>query len=386
MTRARRTVTPLGVAALVAAAAAVVAAQPGPDVDAGPADGGAPDAGPLIVDGPDLAGLARPQTSAAAAPSRVRLGDTLTLFVEVIYDEKVTVNLPATLELAPYFEETRRTSSDERRSDGTRKRTYQVQLRAWELGDLRIPPIPVGYTAGGQQSWVVTNTVPIEVHGSLGDVDDKTALLADTPPVALRSRDWRLPLAAAVGLAALAVALVVWRLRRRRRVPAPTVVLVRPAAVTVALGGPAERALAALAALERAGTLVTDPRAGYEEMVEIVRGFCGEQFGVATVDRTSDELLRALARPMPPATHGLARRWFARCDLVKYAAERPAPAAARGDLGSARELVIAAVTPAAAAAAEAAKAEAEAEAEAEAKAAAAAAAGVPAAGAEVRDG
>lgn len=381
MTRARRTVTTLGVAALVAAAAAVVAAQPGPYVDAGPADGGAPDAGPLIVDGPDLAGLARPQTSAAAAPSRVRLGDTLTLFVEVIYDEKVTVNLPATLELAPYFEETRRTSSDERRSDGTRKRTYQVQLRAWELGDLRIPPIPVGYTAGGQHSWVVTNTVPIEVHGSLGDVDDKTALLADTPPVALRSRDWRLPLAAAVGLAALAVALVVWRLRRRRRVLAPTVVPVRPAAVTVALGGPAERALAALAALERAGTLGTDPRAGYEEMVEIVRGFCGEQFGVATVDRTSDELLRALARPMPPATHGLARRWFARCDLVKYAAERPAPAAARGDLGSARELVIAAATPAAAAAAEAAKAKAEAAAE-----TAAAAAGVPAAGAEVRDG
>jgi hypothetical protein len=329
---------------LVCAVAGVAAAQ-----DAGvPGDAGAPDAGPIVVDGPDLLGLARPQASAAAAPSRVRLGDTLTLFVEVVYDEKVTVNLPATLDLDPYFEETRRSSSDERRTDGTRKRTFQVQLRAWELGDLRIPPIQVGYTAGGQQSWVVTNTVPVEVVGSLADVDDKTALLGDTPPVSLRSRDWRLPIAVAAALLVLVVALVGWRLLRKKP-PAltPAVQFVPPVAFKTKMTGPAERALAAIDALEQQGTCVSDPRVGYDELVGIMRTFATEQFGVPILDRTTDELLRALARMMPRPAHTMARRWFARCDLVKYAAERPERDRSDQDLAGARAVVIAAVTPAA---------------------------------------
>lgn len=299
------------------------------------------DAGPIIVDGPDLLGLARPQVSAAAAPSRVRLGDALTLFIEVVYDEKVTVSLPSTLDLAPYFEETRRTSADERRTDGTRKRTYQVQLRAWELGDLRIPPIQVGYTAGGQQSWVVTNTVPVEVTGTMGDVDDKTQLLGDTPPVTLKSRDWRGPM---IGLAVTVVAilaLVAWRFRRRNPKPlAPAVAFAEPVVVPRArMSGPAQRALEALEALAKKGTLVSDPRIGYDELVGIMRTFAAEQYGVPIFDRTTDELLRSLARPMSVSLHASTRRWFHRCDLVKYAAERPPADGSERDLAGARDLI-----------------------------------------------
>jgi hypothetical protein len=306
----------------------------------------APDAGPIIVDGPDLMGLARPQVSAAAAPSRVRLGDTLTLFVEVVYDEKVTVNLPATLDLDPYFEETRRSSSDERRTDGTRKRTYQVQLRAWELGDLRIPPIQVGYTAAGQQSWIVTNTVPVEVVGSLSDVDDKTALLGDTPPVSLRSRDWRLPIAGAAAWIVIMIALVAWRLLRKKpQALAPAVAFVAPVATKTRMSGPAERALEAIEKLRAEGTCATDPRVGYDELVDIMRTFATEQYGVPILDRTTDELLRSLVRRMPDDAHALARRWFARCDLVKYAAERPERDRSDRDLSGARDVILATVPP-----------------------------------------
>ena len=333
---------PVGAAlVLLVLAAGVAAAQ-----DAGPPDGGPLDAGPIVVDGPDLLGLARPQVSAAAAPSRVRLGDTLTLFVEVVYDEKVTVNLAATLDLDPYFEETRRSSADERRTDGTRKRTYQVQLRAWELGDLRIPPIQVGYTAGGQQSWVVTNTVPIEVVGSLSDVDDKTALLGDTPPVGLRSRDWRGPLAGIAAVVVLVIALVAWRLLKKKPPLEPAVAFVPPVAFKMRMTGPAERALAAIDALAQAGTCVSDPRLGYDELVGIMRTFATEQFGVPILDRTTDELLLSLARMMPRPAHMMARRWFNRCDLVKYAAERPERDRSDLDLAGARDVVIKAVEPA----------------------------------------
>lgn len=336
--------------ALAALALLVLAASPAAAQDAGPPDAGVPDAGPIVVDGPDLLGMAKPQASAAAAPSRVRLGDTLTLFVEVVYDEMVNVNLPATLDLDPYFEEVRRSSSDERRTDGTRKRTYQVQLRAWELGDLRIPPIQVGYTAAGQQSWVVTNTVPVEVTGSLSDVDDKTALLGDTPPVALKSRDWRWPIALAAVLLVALIAFVAWRLLRKKPALQPAVQFVPPVAIKMKMTGPAERALAAIDALEQAGTCVDDPRAGYEALVGIMRTFATEQFGVPILDRTTDELLRSLGRHMPRPAHALARRWFARCDLVKYAAERPERDRSRRDLAGAREVVVEAVRPSAEAA------------------------------------
>ncbi len=299
------------------------------------------DAGPIIVDGPDLLGLARPQVTAAASPSQLRLGDTLNLFIEVVYDEKVTVSLPATLDLAPTFEEVRRTSSDERRTDGTRKRTYQVAMRAWELGDLRIPPIQVGYTAGGQQSWVVTNTVPVQVLGSYADVDDKTQLNPDTAPVNLRRRDYRLPLLG-LGLITIAIlAFVFWRLGRRKK-PTYTPVVLAPAPVVVKarLTGPAERALAALDALEQKGTLVSEPREGYEELVGIMRTFASEQYGVPILDRTSDELLRSLKDRMAQPVWVKSRRWFARCDLVKYAAERPAADGSKRDIAGAREVIM----------------------------------------------
>ncbi len=343
-----RTLAAIAIVALAAGVVSVpdagadagVAALPDAGVAAAP-----PDAGPVIIDGPDLLGLARPQVSAAAAPSRVRLGDTLTLFVDVIFDDKVTVHLPATLDLAPYFEETRRSSADEHRSDGTRKRIFQIQLRAWELGDLRIPPIQVGYTAGGQQSWVVTNTVPIEVVGSLADVDDKTALLGDTPPVQLRRRDWRGPIIGLVLVVVVVVGLVGWRYYRRPRPMSSTVAFAAPVAVRARMTGPAERAMAALDELAAAGTLVSDPRTGYDEVVTIMRVFASEQFGVPILDRTTAELLRSLSRAMPAPAHALAGRWFARCDLVKYAAERPGSDSSDRDLSAAREVIIAAVAP-----------------------------------------
>jgi hypothetical protein len=333
--------------ALVAAAVGSAAAQqpgdldpapPGPPPDAG---AGAPDAGPPVVDGPSLVDVARPQASAYATPSQLQLGETLTLIVEVVFDDRVTVNIPSTLDLAPAFDELRRASHDERRRDGTTKRVYELELRAWELGDINLPPIQVGYAAGGQRSWVVTNPVPLRILGLLGDVDDKTALAPDTPPVSLRRRDWRWLLAAGVALAALAIALVAWRLRKRRPPVvegAPAPVVARPARLR--LTGAAERALAALAALERDGALVREPRAGYERLVAILRTFWHDQFRVGIRDRTSGELVRALGKtPMPEAARAASGRWLERCDLVKFARAEPAAEDSAADLAAARELV-----------------------------------------------
>jgi hypothetical protein len=170
--------------------------------------------------------------------------------------------------------------------------------------------------------------------------------------VPLRRRDYRWPMIAAAAAVVLMVAFVAWRLARRKARPlAPAVAFVAPAAPRVKLTGPAERALAALEALAQAGTLVADPRVGYDELVGIMRRFAHEQYGVAILDRTTVELLRSLGRQMAAPTLTLATTWFARCDLVKYAAERPAADTSDRDLAGARAVILAAVAPPAAAAA-----------------------------------
>ncbi|MBK9030910.1 MAG: hypothetical protein IPL61_06150 [Myxococcales bacterium] len=370
--------------ALVAAVLALVAppatAQVGPDAGV-PGDGGVGgDAGPtrIVIDGPTLLGIGKPQVSASAAPTEMRLGDKFTLFVEVVFDEHVTVSVPSGLDLAPAFDELKRSTVDERRTDGTRKRVYQIQLQAWELGDLRLPPVQVTYSVGGDTSWVVTNEVPLRVVGSIDAIDDPNAFLGATPPVPVRRRDWRWIIAlSAVG--ALAVGLGAWLLirRARRRARAavrrhdpvldaePLALLDRdPTAATAAapppmskaptkvrrgavtwaerqrLGDAARRALAALDELERAGTLATDQPDGYRAMTGIVRTFLLDHLELPSRHRTSSELVRALAgRAVAAEAVAGVERWLAAADLVNFAAAVDAGDGVEA-LADARELVV----------------------------------------------
>lgn len=83
----------------------------------------------------------------------------------------------------------------------------------------------------------------------------------------------------------------------------------------------ARKALAALDALERAGTLADDQVAGYRAMAGIVRTYLLEEFALPSRHRTTRELMKALApTPIVPAGLASAERWLAAADLVKFAA------------------------------------------------------------------
>jgi len=352
----------------------------GSDDARGPADAGGPDASTrVLIDGPTMLGIGRPQVAGSASPSELRLGEKLTLFIEVTYDDQVTVSLPSGLDLQPSFDELKRSSVDERRNDGTRKRTYQLQLQVWELGDLRIPPIQVAYTVGGQQSWVVTNDVPIRVVGTIDAIDDPNAFLGAAPPVGLRSRDWRWIVALA-GVGALAGGLLcAWLYRRWRRRVRPAVepsfdgqVAVErapvreddgadpsarehPEAVAPAftlrhfvvthelrrqLGDAARRALDQLDDLERGGLLVTDQVDGFRRMVSILHGFAVAQHHLPPRHRTTADLLAALDRTaMPAPARAAFAGWLEGCDRVKYGDDRVDDAGARA-LSDARALIV----------------------------------------------
>jgi hypothetical protein len=335
-------------------AAGVAAAQPDPG--AGSAEAEAPDpgssAGSAGSGGADAgAGSARilqlptdvaaPKVSAAASPTTVRLGGKFTVFLTATFGEGVEVNIREPIELGGVFEVTRKLSEDKRAADGRKVREWQLEVIAWELGDLVMPPIAVTYTAFGRAGQVHTNAIKLKIMGVLGDaVDDPKALRDHAPPTALLRRDWFwVWIAAGAGAAlGLLAGLVAWRRRRRRTVRLVAGVVAAPRRMDL----PSERALEKLLAIEQAGVLDRDDerKAGYTEMVEVIREYLAARYRVAITDLTTSELLARLARATSAEECALVESWLERCDIVKYGGLRATRADAKTTLDDARALVV----------------------------------------------
>jgi hypothetical protein len=282
---------------------------------AGPAAAQGPDGAPTIVDAPYVLGA--PEVTAVVSPAVVRLGEPFVLFVTASYGGDVRVNLPEPLVLGAAFEAGRRVVDDRRRSDGRRIREWQIEVVAWELGDLRLPPVPV------------------RVAGTLGDADEPGQLRGLAAPVRLWQRDWRLAFAGGGAVIALAAAAAF--VRRRRRPPVSR----RERARRRALGPAAAGALARIDALDASGVLDRDRKAGYGALSEIVRDYLGERLGFAPADQTTADLERHAA-DLGAAVAAEVASWLGVVDLVKYANHRASAAEVRAALDGARHLVTAA--------------------------------------------
>jgi hypothetical protein len=282
-----------------------------------------------------------PQVSAAAAPTVVRLGGKFTVFITATFADGVEVNLREPVELGSAFEVRRKVSEDRVAADGRHTREWQLEVSAWELGDLVMPGIAITFTAFGRAGQVQTNQIRLQITGVLGDVvDDPKALRGDAPPSALLSRDWFwLWIGGAAGcvVGGLVGLLIYLHYRNRRQ---PVVVGWLPRA-TRRVDTTSARALARLLEIEQSGALDrdTDRKQGYASMSEVIRDYLGSRYHIEIVDLTSNELLGRLADRAPAGEHGLVERWLERCDIVKYGGLRATPADAHGTLEDARALI-----------------------------------------------
>jgi hypothetical protein len=105
----------------------------------------------------------------------------------------------------------------------------------------------------------------------------------------------------------------------------------------------AEHALGRLLEIERAGMLDRDAerKAGYAEMVEVIRDYLAARYRIAVHDRTSSELIERLdGIALAEDIAGIAG-WLASCDLVKYGGAPATPAEAGKTLDDARALIVA---------------------------------------------
>lgn len=296
--------------------------------------------GPVTIDLPT--DIAAPQVTAAASPTVVRLGGTFTVVIRATYQDGVEVNLREPLDLGSAFEVKRKLSENKKSSGGRTTREWQVQVIAWELGDLVMPGITVTYTAFGRAGQVETNRIKLRVTGMLGDViDDPKLMRGNSLPVELKARDWFwLWIAGAVGaVLGAAIGLLVYRNNRKRRVTNLVAgVVARPRRIDMT----SERALEKLLAIEKSGILERDEdrKQGYLEMIDVIRDYIGARYHIATHELTTAELVRALVRAAPEQERVLVVAWLDACDLVRYGGLRATAVQARQTLDDARALVV----------------------------------------------
>ena len=140
----------------------------------------------------------------------------------------------------------------------------------------------------------------------------------------------------AVGVAIAAL----WLHRRRNRRTLRLVggAIARPPRIDMT----GERALERLLAIERSGVLDRDAerKAGYADMVGVIREYLAARYRIAIHDRTSSELLGELGRVAAPDEVELVASWLDGCDLVKYGGWRATPADAGKALDDARALIV----------------------------------------------
>ncbi len=255
----------------------------------------------------------------------------------------VNVNLRASRSIsAARSRVKKRVAVDSVDRDGQHRREWQIEVYAWDLGELDVPPVAVTFTSNGHAGQVATNAVPMRVSGVLGDADDPKLLRGLAAPIALFQRTWLWnllhdPLELGLAIGAFVAIFLLARWPRKRRIAAPPV----PSLVfgpKKKLDMTSERALEKLREIERSGVLGRDGerKRGYADMADVIREYVGARFAIqAARELTSGELVAAL----PASARELVAAWLDRCDPVKYGGELGTSNGAGQTLDAAKALV-----------------------------------------------
>lgn len=296
------------------------------------AQGGDRDAGPSTLEVP-IEALA-PTVSAAAERGEALLGAPFTVFVTAHAGVGISAALREPVNLGPAFEVRRKLASVRARGDGSRDYEWQLEVVAWEVGDLTLPPIALVFEAHGQTGAVATAPAPVRILGTLDE--DSTAPRELAPPRELaRSRPaW--PLSAAATLLIALLAWVRWR-RRRRPLGASAAIEHLPRGQRLSAY---QQARQRLDELERSRALIARQKEGYVELAAVLYELVGAlgPFGVA--DLTSGELVQRMKRsPAVASAAAAVERWLGAIDRVRYDAYVAEDAQTALALAEARALV-----------------------------------------------
>jgi len=277
------------------------------------------------------AGLPRLQAEVDTAV--VTVGDPITLRVSVEHAPASRVAWPDSVDLSPFEVLGARTPEPRTQGDLTRS-SLTLTLAAYELGDLEIPPFRVAVIgAQGDTTLLATNRFGIRVESvGLEEGEDIRGLKGPLgiPLSPTRIAAWVLGLLLAGALGAA----VYRRLARKGEGPRAPV----PAAPA---RPPHEVALEALSRLEASPLLERGEVKEYHIQVsEILRRYVEGRFRVQALEMTTRDVLAGMEKVGVEAPiRERFRSFLDRCDMVKFAKQRPDAEASREVLALGRRLV-----------------------------------------------
>ncbi len=256
------------------------------------------------------------QVKATALPSRVTLGDEIRFLIQVERPKKFTLVPPSNkikiapfeikkIEVSPYVDGKNRV-----------RETFVLTLTIFELGEFKIPPMPIEYkNEGGRVGRVMTEPVSIKVVSVGKKPTDKDDIRPIKGPVSFdlaALRTWLCGIFAVLLAVILAVKII---LRRRKKG------VIDPDS----LKPPHERAILELERLWKKGFLEAEKnKEFYSELTDILRRYLERQFQVEALEQTSFEIVQTLkAKQFEGAVIVKAKNLLEQSDLVKFAKRVP---------------------------------------------------------------
>lgn len=257
-----------------------------------------------------------PVVSTTLEPAQIAVGDRARLTIRVEHDAAASVAWPEPESLGAFEVLERRT--EEPRVEGRRAvSSAELVLTAFELGDLEVPAIEIEvHDAGGNAVTLATEPWPITVASvGLDEGGDIRAIRGplDIPLNVLTLLPWL------AGVALLAgIGYWLWR-RSRGGEPDSSLEPAEPPRPPHELAYEAFRSLEAERLPDRGEIKMFHIRAS-----DIVRAYVEGRFGVDALEMTTGEVLDGL-RGHEVDEEALLdfRRLLERCDLVKFAKDRP---------------------------------------------------------------
>lgn len=273
--------------------------------------------------------------TAKISPDPSQVGDLLKIELTAAYPAGYTVNLPLGLVLDPLHLVSVDESEPESTGQGFRK-VFTITAQHFAVGEARVPAFPLTYLGpDGAVQTVQVPPTPFTVSSLLANEPDPKRQPED-PPVSLEYPNRRAEIIIYSAAAALLVGLIgglLWARWRRRPKP---IVLPPPVPAHVV-------AYQQLDELQKAELVARGAYQDYYlQLTEIAKGYIEGRFGIDALDRTTDELRRALeqaAAQIAPLKPRELVRFLQACDLVKFARFAPPGEEAEAALAEVRKMV-----------------------------------------------
>jgi len=268
--------------------------------------------------------------TAKAVPARATLGEDIRIFVSVERPRLYSVELdPKSLSLSP-FEVKNVERSPVTQGKNRIRETFIITVTAFELGDLKVPPIPIRFVDAKSKPGVVrTDSLAVKIVSVGKKPWDKEDIRPIKGPISFslaRWRDFFFGLAAFILTAVLLVRIGL-RLRKamdfESRLPCD------------------RRALLELERLRNRGDLEQKRlKEYYSGLSDILRRYFERRYGIQALELTTHELIPILKEKIDDrGVTDTVEKILDRCDLAKFAKYDPGYAEGQESENSLRDAV-----------------------------------------------